>query len=68
MKHLLYLILVSLLTSFASAQNGIRAALQKGLFIESSNTLIPWKSRLSDTLTIGRPKINATSEKNIEAD
>ncbi|MGN6401877.1 MAG: hypothetical protein ACTHMD_15575 [Flavisolibacter sp.] len=36
--------------------------------IESSNTLVPWESRLSDTAAIGRPRIYQTSEKNVEAD
>jgi hypothetical protein len=70
MRHLLCLIFISFLTSCAYAQdeNTDLSTLQKGLLIESSNTLIPWKSRLSDKASIGRPKINRASDKNIEAD
>lgn len=69
MRTLLYLI-VSFLASVACAQNGNASlsALRKGLLIESSNTLIPWKCRLRDSAVIGTPKIYQTSEKNIEAD
>lgn len=69
MRTLLYLI-VSFLASVACAQNGNASlsALRKGLLIESSNTLIPWKWRLRDSAVIGTPKIYQTSEKNIEAD
>jgi hypothetical protein len=71
MSHSFNLIIILLLTKLASAQSTTSkdlSALQKGLFINSSNILIPWKSRLSDTAAIGRPKINRRSEKNIEAD
>lgn len=56
------------LCAFSQNENTDLSTFQKGLLIESSNTLIPWNSRLSDTASISRPKINRISDKNIEAD
>lgn len=67
MRIFLTLITILFLGSFVLGQNKDLSILQKGLFIENSNILISWKSRLADTALIGRPKINKTSERNLEA-
>jgi hypothetical protein len=68
MRYLVNLTLLVFISFITKGQilSDKQSILKGGVFIESINVLVPWKSRLSDSAKIGSPKLSQLNGKNLD--